>query len=106
MKIGNWEITENGILCTKEESGNYVIPKDELNLLTNDEESPNYLWLVHLTAKSWITIDDIFALNSAFLIAAKEYNLEIDTSILIDTIFNQNQMMNVDLSQFDKYQKN
>jgi hypothetical protein len=75
-KVGNWSIEENGIKWVGNPDTDTLIPKDELLDTGPGERKQMYDWLVHLTSKTWFTIEDSRALLSAFLIAIKIYEFE------------------------------
>lgn len=85
-KFGHWNVTNEGIEWDNEKRGNYFIPSDRLLELTERSGTTMYDWLVHVPQKTWVNELDTKDLNEAFIFLAKNLNLEVDNTILNDSI--------------------
>lgn len=72
MNFGNWVILEQSIEWRGEEQLNFfVIPKDDLTAIRYDKRgSFFYNWILLATEEDWLTQDDLYDLNFAFVYAA------------------------------------
>jgi hypothetical protein len=68
LQIGKWLITEDGIEWTGTRYKGYYISRERL-LQEGLEKRGTYDWLLHLAHKNWVTEQDIYTLNTAFIIA-------------------------------------
>lgn len=71
MKFGNWNVTDNGIEWGGSSLERYVIEKNEL-LATEEsgEFAGLYTAILQATEEDWLTVDDLYDLNYAFVYAA------------------------------------
>lgn len=72
MKFGNWAITKTTIEWAGQGLKRFVIEKQQL-LETKRVEQLNedlYKWIVLATDEDWLTDDDLYDLNFAFVFAA------------------------------------
>lgn len=91
-KIGNWIITENHIKWNGS-YGNFEYSIQKNNLLEIIDN--NYYILIHVSSKTWLKIEDVYALNSAFLLSIdinqqSKFNLQV----FIETLKYQNSLIN------------
>jgi len=72
MKFGNWEVTKNSIEWKGSGLNRFVIDIETLTdqIETDDEEQSLYKWIVLATEEDWLTEDDLYDLNFAFVYAA------------------------------------
>lgn len=92
QQIGKWLITEEGIEWT---GGNeYFIDKDRILEAGPQNRQKMYDWLVHMTEKSWLSVEDIYALNTAFIYAIEYFNLSFDKLSFVETLKLQEQQLN------------
>jgi len=85
FRIGNWLIDETGINYTPRD---YSIGKDEL--LKSEYEDEIFDWPIHLATKTWMTKEDLYAFNSAFIYAIEAYNLKKPLNMsFVKTFFEQ-----------------
>ena len=72
MKFGNWLVKEESIEWKGEDEGNlFVIQKDNLVEIRYDKKgSFFYNWILLATEEEWLTQDDLYDLNFAFVYAA------------------------------------
>jgi hypothetical protein len=80
MQFGNWVITEDSIEWKGEDSGDvFVIPREDLTAIRYDKRgSFFYNWILVATEESWLTQDDLYDLNFAFVYAAALWGLEFN----------------------------
>lgn len=77
MQFGNWKIQENEIEWQGLELQRFVIPKESLTALRYDKKGQFfYDWILKATEEDWLTQDDLYDLNFAFVYAAAKWNLE------------------------------
>lgn len=84
IKIGNWIIKADGIHWNSP-INEYLIPKDELIVSGTGNREKMYDWLVHLPSKTWLSIEDVYALNTAFIAAMEYYNQDFESNSFIKT---------------------
>lgn len=89
FKIGNWLITDKGIMWNKENDPEYFIAKETLVQSGPQDRNNMYDWLVHLPRKSWINKEDVYALNTAFVYAMELYGYDFNTNSFIETLKEQ-----------------
>jgi hypothetical protein len=71
MKFGNWQITENAIEWNGQGFQRFVIEKQHLLETAKVEEADSaYKWIVLATHEEWLTDDDLYDLNFAFVFVA------------------------------------
>jgi hypothetical protein len=77
MQFGNWMINEETIEWAGNELQRFVIPKDTLTSLRYDRKgSFLYDWILKATEEDWLSQDDLYDLNFAFVYAAAKWNQE------------------------------
>jgi hypothetical protein len=69
QRIGNWEITKEGISWKGQPDVKYSIPTERLTECGPGERANMYDWLVHLPEKTWLTETDVYSLNTALIYA-------------------------------------
>lgn len=74
MQFGNWKITDNALNWDGEEPNRFEIPKDELIAIRYDKRGHFfYDWILKATEEDWLTQDDLYDLNFAFVYAAAKW---------------------------------
>lgn len=92
QQFGKWLITTDGIEWTG--GVKYLIDKNTLNEESPDDTARMYDWLLHLTEKTWLTRDDIYALNSAFIYALDHFGVGFNPEIsFAATLTEQDRLM-------------
>lgn len=88
MKIGNWEVTGTAIQWKGNGSNRFVIEKKNLadKIESDDVNLSLYKWIVLATEEEWLTEDDLYDLNFAFVYAAGEAKTNFDYQIFDDTL--------------------
>ena len=80
MQFGNWNVTDTTIEFNSDMPQRFVIEK-HLLLETEevaDRDEPLYKWILLATAEDWLTEDDLYDLNFAFVYAAGEVSEDFD----------------------------
>ncbi|RYZ84504.1 MAG: hypothetical protein EOP04_17865 [Proteobacteria bacterium] len=73
MKIGNWNVTDNTIEWTGDSLQPYIIEQDELLAIEPSGEFAGlYTAILQATEEDWLTVDDLYDLNYAFVYAAAQ----------------------------------
>ena len=91
MQFGTWTITDIGIEWAGEEEANrFAIPKDELTAIIYTKEGHYfYSWILSATKEEWLTQDDLYDLNFAFVYACAKYGLDFSYEIFDATLEEQ-----------------
>ena len=83
LKIGNWLVYQDGIKWDGENETDYFIPRNQI--LKAHENM--YDWLVHLAGKTWLTKEDVYSFNTAFIYSIEAFGLEFSKDLsFVDTI--------------------
>ncbi len=79
-RFGNWIVTEDSIELNGDFYRNidYNIEIKRLLEFGHNDREGFYNWLIHLTEKKWIEIEDIKTLNEAFIFACEKFDLNLD----------------------------
>lgn len=98
MQFGNWIVNENGIKYTGEASHSFAVPKAELALISEPSagKPPMYDWVLRATDEEWLSHDDLFDFNYAFVFAAAKFGTAFDYSIFDDTLAEQYDLFDLD----------
>jgi hypothetical protein len=89
MKFGNWNVTENNVEWAGK-NGRFVIPAEELIKTKEFEEvGVLYEWILTATQQHWLTQNDLYDLNYAFVYAAAKWNVALDYEIFDATLADQ-----------------
>jgi hypothetical protein len=88
MKIGNWEVTGSAIEWKGSGRNQFVINKKNLaeKIESDDVNLSLYKWIVLATEEEWLTEDDLYDLNFAFVYAAGESKTEFDYQAFDETL--------------------
>jgi hypothetical protein len=88
MRIGNWKITDDAIQWSAKGFQRFVIEKELL--LETVKQEPTYehmyKWIIMATDEDWLTADDLYDLNFAFVFAAGSWQQELDYEIFDKTV--------------------
>lgn len=85
--IGNWLVTDEGIEWLEDDREGYFIDKERLLESRGDK----YDWLVHMPQKTWLTREDIYALNTAYIYAMEKFGVPFDRLSFVSTFHEQEQ---------------
>jgi len=103
IKIGNWTITEGGIKWSSKEEIKYFIDKERITERVQGTKADMYDWLIHMVEKPWLTREDIYALNTAFVFALEYFDIGFLEDIsFVETFEIQNEDLNKDNIDFDQ----
>ena len=89
MQFGNWTVTVNGIIWNKELQ-RFEIPADTLNTTKPQlGGTTTYEWILLATDEDWLTENDLYDLNFAFVYAIAKFGLAFDYDIFDATLAHQ-----------------
>jgi hypothetical protein len=87
MQFGNWKVTPNEIAWAGKGVNRFVIPVAELTETTVDNTGNTvYRWIILATEEDWLTQDELYDLNYAFVYATGKSDLDFDYSIFDQTL--------------------
>ena len=88
MKFGNWKITDKAIEWAGQGFHRFVIEKSLLLETINAEDSYGklYKWIVLAIEEDWLTDDELYDLNFAFVFAAGASQQDLDYQIFDRTM--------------------
>ena len=90
MKIGNWEVTASAIEWKGSGPNKFMIEKknllEQIESDDDDESLILYKWIVVATGEEWLTEDDLYDLNFAFVFAAAEAKSAFDYQVFDQTL--------------------
>lgn len=102
IKIGNWIIKDDGIHWAGQPETGLVIEKERLNEGGPGDRVEMYDWLVHLPTKTWLTNEDIYALNTALIYALEYFDIGFDNNLsFVKTFIEQQKEMITDVDDED-----
>ena len=79
MEFGNWIIAGESIEWNQNGLNRFVIPKDSITAIRYDKKgSFFYDWILKATEEDWLTQDDLYDLNFAFVYAVAKWELEFN----------------------------
>lgn len=77
MEFGNWMVNQNSISWKGEEWQVLEVEKEALTTVRYDSKgSFLYDWILKITEFSWLTQDDLYDFNFAFVYACAKWDLE------------------------------
>ena len=91
MIFGNWKVGNEGIEWNGSGFSRFAIPKDNLTRITETKNnSPRlYEWIMLATAQDWLTQNDLYDLNYAFVYAVAKFDHDFDYEIFDATLEEQ-----------------
>ena len=90
MQFANWDITDSGIEWKGSPLQRFEIQKDQLTETTGTEEGQTfYKWILLATEEDWLTQNDLYDLNYAFVYAMAKFGFDFDYDIFDDTLEEQ-----------------
>lgn len=94
IQIGNWIITQAGIRHINSPDPNYIITVNRLNESGPQGRDKMYDWLVHLPAKTWVSTEDVYSLNTALIFALEHFGIGFSPDrSFVDTFVEQQKEM-------------
>lgn len=92
FKCGNWTLTKNGIQWGGQQD--FLIPLTHIGQSGSGNRIKMYETLVDLTAKTWLTKEDISDLNTAYIFALEYFNIGFSKEIsLVETFQEQKKLL-------------
>lgn len=85
MKFGNWLVSDAGIEWRGQGRNRFVVTPQQL-LETEDDM---YKWILLATEEDWLTEDDLYDFNFAFVYAAAKSGKNFDYDIFDETLSEQ-----------------
>lgn len=90
MEFGNWKVTEQSIAWNNDGVNFFTIPKDELTAIRYDKKGRFfYNWILMATEEEWLSQDDLYDLNFAFVYAAALWSEDFSYDIFDQTLEEQ-----------------
>ena len=90
MVFGNWLVTKDRILWNAEGVKHFEIAADNLNRILHSRVGNSFYEAILLaTNEDWLTEDDLYDLNFAFVYAIAKFNLEFDYQVFDATLAEQ-----------------
>ncbi|MDB5193295.1 MAG: hypothetical protein JWQ96_2858 [Segetibacter sp.] len=90
MLFGNWIVTENSISWKGSTQQRFEIPVTELTVKRRyNADVVFYEAILLATSQEWLTQNDLYDLNYAFIYAVAKFNLEFDYEIFDATLAQQ-----------------
>ena len=89
MLFGNWKITTEAIQWAGGSLQRFVIPSNELNRTRQSGSTTLYHWILLATDEDWLTENDLYDLNYAFVFATAKFGLDFNYEIFDATLAQQ-----------------
>jgi hypothetical protein len=91
MQFGNWQITDTSIEWKGGGSSSFVIPFSDMNATRPDSTGSTifYEWILRATEEEWISQNDLFDLNYAFVYAIAKAGIDFNFEIFDATLEEQ-----------------
>jgi hypothetical protein len=88
MQFGNWNVTENAIEWNGNNFERFIIPFDEMNSTKpgNTNDVVFYKWILLATDENWLTQNDLYDLNYAFVFAIGRSGADFNYDIFDATL--------------------
>ena len=96
MKFGNWNVDAAGISFQGGQQPFVIESADLLEITDDEEEGELYEALISATEEEWLTEDDLYDLNYAFVYAVAISGKEIDYDIFDQTLAYQFELLEED----------
>lgn len=95
FKIGNWLIDKDGIKWDGTPKVDYRISKERITEAGPPNRDKMYDWLVHMPQKTWLTREDIYALNTALIYAMEAFGIAFPENLsFVETFIEQDNELN------------
>lgn len=101
MIFGNWSVDEGTITWKGSGAQQLVIPADQLGLTKAEAGSDDrmYEWIITATNEDWLTQNDLYDLNYAFVYAFAKSGLDFNYDIFDTTLAYQFEVFDAEDSQ-------
>ena len=96
--FGSWQVSDKGINWNDPKGTNkFTVPVADLAAIQTEEgEEPMYKCLVTPLDEEWISVEDLYDLNYAFVYACGKLNVDFSYDILETTLDYQFDSMDMD----------
>lgn len=101
MDFGNWKVTGKSIAWNSNDFNHFEIPINDLTRLRQNPNGALYDWVLLVTDESWLSQDDLYDFNYAFVFAAARYNLSFDYAVFDATLAEQYELLDDEEDDFD-----
>jgi hypothetical protein len=101
MNIGNWNITPAGIEWAGDTLNRFTIKTSQLSeTVTLEDGMPEmYKWILLATEEEWLTEDDLYDFNHAFIYAAAGSGIPFDYELFDRTLTYQFELLDEEIEQ-------
>lgn len=91
MVFGNWKITDSSIVWNGNGLNRFEIPRDEFTRIKSNRtgDALAYEWILLATDKDWLTQNDLYDLNFAFVYAIAKFGIEFNYDTFDATLAEQ-----------------
>lgn len=90
MQFGNWKVTDDSIRWNSAGPNQFVLHRDEmLTLKHNLMGTPLYEYILLATGEDWLTENDLYDFNYAFVYAAARFGIPFSYEIFDATLAEQ-----------------
>lgn len=91
MEFGNWEVTESSIEWRGGGLGRFSIPLNQMDELRHNKTGNLvfYEWILLATEEDWLTQNDLFDMNYAFVYGAAKAGVNFNFEIFDATLEEQ-----------------
>ena len=89
MLFGNWLVTKDGVEWNGGGLNRFTIPKEDLNKIRQLNSKTFYEWILVATDEYWLSQNDLYDLNFAFVFAAAKFNLQFNYEVFDTTLAEQ-----------------
>ena len=101
MEFGNWQVDDKGIHWAGDKMNRFVIPSDSLNRVSGQDGSAFYDWIILATNEDWLTQNDLYDLNFAFVYAIAQFKLDFNYEIFDATLADQYEQFDEEDEEYD-----
>lgn len=101
MNIGNWKVTEAGIEWAGDSMNRFSIAATTLCETADlgDGLPSMYKWILLATDEDWLTHDDLYDFNNAFLYAAGSLKQPLDYELYDRTLSYQFELLDEEIEE-------
>ena len=89
MLFGNWKVTEDSIIWNGGELSHFRIPSNQLINTRRVGDAFFYEWILLVTNEDWLSEDDLYDFNYAFVYAAAQFKLDLNYETFDATLAEQ-----------------
>src|SRR4051812_47761621 len=89
MQFENWQVTDDGIQWNGGGFNRFFIARGKITDLRKNTAGIFYEWILLATEEDWLTQNDLFDLNYAFVYAIALFKLDFDYHVFDATLEEQ-----------------